>query len=116
MIQPQPLGPVSRRRFTVNSVRRSLFFEPLAMLFALLVLPVLSWVDLGVNNAISRPFQAGAQSLGGCSATGNTIIRNYCVGSTVYAADLTQLETDAVSSYLAFHNIPPADAHIIYDD
>jgi hypothetical protein len=116
MIHPQPLDPVNRRRFTVSSVRRSLFFEPLAMLFALLVLPVLSWVDVGVNNAIPRPFQAGAQSPGGCSATGNTIIRNYCVGSTAYLADLTQLETDAVSSYLAFHNIPPADAHIIYDD
>jgi hypothetical protein len=32
-----------------------------------------------------------------------------------YDPDLTQLESDAVNAYLAAHNLPAADGHIVYD-
>jgi hypothetical protein len=43
--------------------------------------------------------------------------REYCSGDdkTNYFSDLTQLESDAVNAYLASHNLPETDAHIIYD-
>jgi len=103
-----------RRRPTVISLRQSLVYQPLAILMAILMLPALSWVESG--GAGARPFQASAQiQLQGCAATGNTIIRNYCANGVVYFTDLTQFEKDSVTAYLALHNIPQSDAHVIYD-
>src|SRR5262249_32260231 len=42
-------------------------------------------------------------------------IRQYCVNGTLYASDLIQLETDAVSMYLAERGLPASDAHVVYD-
>jgi hypothetical protein len=115
MIQTRTQHFFGPRRFTVNSVRRSVFFQPLAMLLAILVLPVLSWLSPVGNDAATRPFQAEAQTIQGCAATGNTIIRNYCFGTVSYANDLIQLESDGVNAYLGLHNLPPSDAHVVYD-
>ena len=52
---------------------------------------------------------------------GGKIIQTYdqCIQSTCYfsyAQDLVQLESDAVNAYLAEHDLPATDAHIVYDD
>ena len=85
------------RTCLIVALRRSFIYQPLAVLMAILMLPALSWLDFG--GAGARPFQAHAQ-VGGCNATGNTIIQNYCANGTGYSLDLTQFENDSVSAYL----------------
>ncbi|HEY2017982.1 MAG TPA: hypothetical protein VGH38_30970, partial [Bryobacteraceae bacterium] len=100
------------RGLNVRSLRRCLIYKPLAVVMAILMLPALSWMDYG--GAGAGAFRASAQ-IQGCAATGTSIIRNYCVNGVAYFVDLTQFENDAVSAYLAMHNLPPTDAHVIYD-
>ena len=102
----------TRTCLTIAALRRSIVYQPLAVLMAILMLPALSWLDFA--GAGARLFQARAQ-VGGCAATGNTIIQNYCANGTGYSLDLTQFESDAVSAYLVLHNLPQSDAHVIYD-
>src|SRR5271156_3553078 len=99
-----------------GGLRRWIGYQPLALIMAFLLLPSLSWMGNG-----SGPFQARAQGVVGCTSTTNTIIQNYCttavgnqLGANFYT-DLTQLESDAVNAYLAAHNLPATDAHVIYD-
>jgi len=98
-----------RRGLTVAGLRRCPVYQPLATLLAILMLPVISWME----GAGAGLFQAQAQ-IGGCLATGNSIIQNYCVNGIVYAADLVQFENDAVGSYLKLHSLPDTDAQLIY--
>ena len=100
---------------------RSVIYRPLAVLLAILLLPSLSWLDSGVglnSGSSSGPFQASAQIVtGGCHPSqANAIIQNVCPGGLFLAPDLYQLESDAVSAYLAEHNLPATDAHLIYDE
>ncbi len=117
MTQTQTPNSLGRRRFTVNSVRRSVFFEPVALLLAILVLPVLSWVGPGGDKGAPRPFQAQAQQVFSCSGGSvNTIIQKFCTSNnspSQYAADLVQLEQDAVNGYLGFHGIPVNDPSLV---
>jgi hypothetical protein len=108
------------RLIGISRLRRSLIYQPLAILMSILLLPAISWMDGG--DAGPRPFQAAAQIISGCDAdpSSTSIIRKYCVttasGETFdYHTDLIQLENDAVSAYLAEHGLPPSDAHLIYD-
>ena len=94
----------------VGGLRRWVVYQPLALIMAILLLPSLSWIE----GAGARAFQANAQ-VGGCTSTTNSIIQSYCVGTTSYFTDLTQMEQDAVNAYLAAHILPASDAHIIYD-
>src|SRR5580700_5158741 len=100
----------------VGGLRRWIAYQPLALLLAILMLPSLSWMG-GDHTGL---FQARAQ-LSSCTSTTNSIIQNYCttpVGNQLganFQTDLMQLESDAVSSYLAVHNLPATDAHVIYD-
>ena len=94
----------------VGGLRRWIVYRPLAVTMAILLLPFLSWMESGG----AGPFRANAQ-VGGCTSTTNSIIQTYCVGTTSYFTDLTQMEQDAVNAYLAAHILPASDAHIIYD-
>src|SRR5262249_6989345 len=98
-------------------MRKRAFYRPLAVLMALLVLPVSSSAA-GVGSSAPLPLPVEAtQQIGGCVAdpTSPSIIRQYCVNGTVYASDLIQLETDAVSMNLAEVGLSASDAHVIYD-
>src|SRR5262249_2710145 len=75
---------------------------------AILLLPTLSRFE---GDAGMRGFQAAAAPVSGSKS----IIQNYCVGNLCYVADLAQLERDAVNAYLGLRELPPGDAHIIYD-
>jgi hypothetical protein len=97
-----------RRGLSVGRLRHWLIYKPLAVLLVILLLPTLPWVG-----RVSAPFQVSAQQ--GCTATGNSIIQNYCVDGVAYFADLYQLEQDSVKAYLALHGIPQTEANVIYD-
>jgi hypothetical protein len=99
----------------MTGLRRSLFYQPLAILMSILLLPVVSWMEGG--GAGPRAFQSAAQTISGCDAdvSSKSIIRKYCVNGVPYGPDLVQLETDAVNVYLAGHGLPASDAHVIYD-
>jgi hypothetical protein len=103
---------------TIKSVRRSIVFQPLAVVLVILLSPVLSWLDSDGPGA--GLFKSSAQTISSCAAdpSSNSIIRNYCVtlgGNTVaYGMDLVQLESDAVSAYLGLHGMTPADAPVVY--
>jgi hypothetical protein len=98
-----------RRGLSVGRLRHWLIYKPLAVLLVILLLPTLPWIG-----GASGPYQASAQ-VQGCTATGNSIIQNYCVDGVAYFADLFQLEQESVSAYLALHRIPQTDANVIYD-
>jgi hypothetical protein len=104
---------------TVASLPRLSVYKPLAVLLAIMLAPAFSWIEGAGTRAYVRPFQAYAQST--CNSTTNSIIQNYCtnpVGDNPgenYYTDLAQLESDSVNAYLAAHNLPATDAHVIYD-
>jgi hypothetical protein len=89
---------------SVSELRRHLLYKPLAILLAMLLLPVASWMESGG----ARRFEAQAQ------ITNTRIIQN-CLGPI--CSDLVQLENDAVNAYLGLHNLPTDDkeVHIIYN-
>lgn len=108
----------TRSYLTVAAFRRSIIYQPLALTMAILLLPTLSWMGGGNQTG---PFRARAQVVVSCASTTNSIIQNYCtsvvgnqIGANFYT-DLVQLESDAVNAYLAAHNLPATDAHVIYD-
>ena len=113
-----PEAPVAGRRHarTFAALRRSRFYQPLAVLLAILLVPVFSWFPSGGDAA--RPFQAEAQTVASCNSTGtNSIIQKLCTptGSpSPYAADIIQLESDAVNGFLTLHQLPLTDSNIIY--
>lgn len=105
----------------VSRLTRSFLYQPLAVLLAILILPTLSWFESGAgpnSGSSGAPFQASAQIvIGGCHpAQPNSIIQVDCPGGAFYAPDLYQLESDAVTAYLAEHKLPASDAHFIYDE
>ena len=106
-------GTRLRPWLTVTGLRRSVMYQPLAVLMAILLLPALSWMDTGA--AAPRPFQARAQVINPCAPGGNSIFQTDCVNGVIYYNDLTQLESDAVTAYLSMHSLPASDAHLIYD-
>jgi hypothetical protein len=104
-----------RFRLTVGRLRRLVIYKPLAALLAILLAPAVSWMESGGGDA-AQPFQARAQiAVQGCAATGNSIIQSYCGNGTgIYYNDLVQLESDAVTAYLATHGLPASNAPLIY--
>src|SRR5262245_36172573 len=116
----QPDGQTRHRKQRIGwlsstGLRRCLFYKPLAILMSILMLPAVSWMEGGAAGLLA--FQSGGPIISGCSAdsTSKSIIRKYCVNGVDYGPDLVQLESDAVSAYLAFHALPATDAHLIYD-
>jgi hypothetical protein len=103
------------RRVTINRVRRSILFQPLAALLAFLILPLR--VGASGNGGHFRELGAGGQTIVGCAPLGGTaIVQLYCGAGnfpTAYA-DLVQLESDSVSGYLGLHNIPQTNSSVIY--
>ena len=102
-------------RLTVGGIRRSFFYQPLAVLLVVLMLPALSWR----SGAAAGPFEAAAQTIVSCATdtSNNTnIIRNYCnpAGSVAYFTDLSQLESDAVNAYMAMNSLPASQASLVY--
>src|SRR5215469_4855257 len=100
---------------TITSLRRSLIYKPLAILMAILLAPVLSWIDSGGTGRRAAPFQAKAQSAPLCDITVNCIFSRNTYFVTRILADLEQLESDGVNAYLGLHGLPATDAHLIYD-
>src|SRR5687767_15109873 len=96
----------------ISNLRSWSVYQPLAIgLVLLLLLPPVSRLGTGRG---PRPFQAAAQT----TQRGNKIIQTVDLGGpggTVYADDLDQLESQAVQAYLALHNLPSTDAHLIYE-
>jgi len=74
----------------VTAVGRSRLRKPLALALALLVSPLLHRV--GPHRDDPRPLEANAQVGSLCTATGNGIIRDYCIDQTSYAVSLIELE------------------------
>ncbi|HXB73500.1 MAG TPA: putative Ig domain-containing protein [Candidatus Acidoferrales bacterium] len=100
---------------TVTGLRRSVIHKPLAVLMAILFMPAVSWIQSSGSRQ-PPPFQAQAQIVvQGCASTTNSIIQNYCLNGAIYFNDLTQLESEAVTAYLAVHSLPTTDAHLVYD-
>jgi hypothetical protein len=105
--------------WTMNTVRRSLLFRPLAVLMAILMLPVIARVHPGGGRGQEKStfsaFEAAAQTLVGCGLAGGTsIIQNYCGAGGFPVAALYALESDAVKLYLALHGLPQSEASVIY--
>jgi hypothetical protein len=94
---------MKRRAISILRFRRSFIFQPLAALLVVLVLPFLSRIagDTGI-----RISDASAQVFS------NPILQN-CLGRA--CVDLRQLEADGATAYLGLHDLPPADASIIYN-
>jgi len=93
------------------ALRRSRLYQPLAVLLAIILAPVASWMGTGGASSV---FQANAQVSGACVSSSNSIIQNYCDASgALYLTDLAQLESDAVNGYLAEHNLPASDGSVI---
>ncbi len=95
-------------------LRRSLWFQPLAILLAVLLLPVLP-----KDTAVPHPFAASAQTSGGGLCTNSFGVRiiqtcNLGFGFYPYQRNLDQLESDAVQTYLTTHNLPSTDASLVY--
>ena len=105
---------------TVSGLRRALIYQPLAVLMAVLMLPSLSWMAGGDRFAVRAQIQPPPQ-VQGCASTTSSIIQDYCTPAfgthdfAIYYDDLVKLESDAVKAYLADHNLPETDAHVIYD-
>jgi hypothetical protein len=98
-------------------MRKRGFCRPLAVLMVLFMLPAGSSAAGFSHGAPPPPPTVAAQQIGGCDAdpTSPSIIRQYCVNGTPYVSDLTQLESDAVSMYLAENGLSASDAHVVYD-
>jgi hypothetical protein len=96
-------------------MRRSIFYQPLAVFMAVLMLPPFSWV-LGAGR--ESPMAAKAQiDLSGCEPNSQRIIQNlggFCDDTWAPTAYVQQLENDSVSSWLQAHQMPPSDRSIIY--
>jgi hypothetical protein len=85
-----------------TTMRRSIFFQPLAVLMALLVAPPLSWLcGLGSRTSGngSVAFRAAAQT----SSATNRIAPGY------------PQEHEMVRAYLALHQLPATDENLVYD-
>src|SRR5437868_6538203 len=86
-----------------TTMRKSIFYQPLAVLMAILVAAPLSWLSQfgnGSHRAGAGPFQAAAQS----GSPGGSI--------TTTGIDLG--EGDALRAYLALHTLPETDSNLIY--
>jgi hypothetical protein len=109
------------RWISVAALRQSLIYRPLAVLLILMMLPTLSSVLPWLQIADPMPqrsggiFQAAAQGTVFCFP-GNpaAIIRSYCTAEGVPVQELVTLESEAVGSYLALHNIPQTEANFVY--
>src|ERR1700722_15402274 len=110
-IMPTKTLDCSHRFAPFAGLRRSCLYQPLAILLAILLAPAASWMIPGGSS--TAPFKAQAQQVLSCGGgTTNTIIQKFCTANnspSQYAADLVQLEQDAVNGYLAFHGIPVND-------
>jgi hypothetical protein len=76
-----------------------------------------SWVITATDyngNTATASFSGTLNSIQGCASTTNSIIQSYCVNGVVYGNDLVQFESEAVSSYLALHNLPASDSQLVY--
>src|SRR5215216_3381690 len=115
-------------------MRRSVFYQPLAVLMALLVAPPFSWLgnsgSRGGDTGSAGPLEAAAQivvpgtfSLPPCKED-TSILKPGCETNPNGLSDivkdraaysyLTQFESDAVQGYLSLHNRPASDAGLIY--
>jgi hypothetical protein len=66
------------------------------------------------GNTATQSFSGTLNSIQGCASTTNTIIQNYCGSGSPLQNDLVQLESDAVNLYLTMHQLPAADAQLVY--
>ncbi|MGH9772004.1 MAG: hypothetical protein ACRD4Q_09945, partial [Candidatus Acidiferrales bacterium] len=91
---------MKRGAISIIRLKRGFIYRPLAAILMVLVVPMFSGFagDAGIQTS-----QASA------AVIGKGIIRHASID------DVVQLERDAVDGYLGLHNLPPGDAHIIYD-
>ncbi len=101
---------MKRGAISVIRLKRCLIYRPLAAILAVLVVPIFS--GFGGDSAI-RALQASAAPICLPSSPCNPIIQNPGIGPI--AADLGQLERDAVQAYLGLHKLAAGDSPIIYD-
>lgn len=97
----------------VTAMRRSRLRKPLALTLALLVSPFLNW--FGPRDGGRSPLAANAQVGSLCTATGNSIIRDYCIDQISYAPSLIALERQAVESVLGMHGMDASEAATVYN-
>ena len=96
-------------------MRRSIFYQPLAVLMAFLLLPGVSWMTHSGGS-----FQAGAQiqicSSDGSNGTSNAQIVNTCRWPTAVtsSSDWVQFQNNAIADYLSARDLPPEEAATIF--
>lgn len=94
-------------------MRNSAFYQPLAALAVLLILPWTAFVTGGYNN----PFMAKGQIGIGCNS-GTGLIKNVCAGlappdATTLKA-ITDFETTAINNWLDAHSLPHDNTVLTY--
>lgn len=101
----------------VTSFRRSIWFQPIAVMLAIILAPLAVWLDTNPIYASISPLAAQAQSVGGfCSAlpSERRLIREFCVNNASYAVDLTIFEQQTMAAWLASHGMPATESDNFY--
>src|ERR1041385_4194362 len=91
-------------------MRTSIFYRPLAILMALLLLPPFAWFT-GAGHIWL------AQGQTGCAPAASRIIQDvggFCDANWASTADVQQFESDTVSAWLTAHQLPQSDSSVIY--
>jgi len=96
-------------------MRNSIFYQPLVVFMAVMMLPPFSWIT-GAGQASSVSVKAQS-SFGGCAPDASRIIQDIggnCDANWASTADVQQFESETVSAWLHEHQLPPSDSSVIY--
>src|SRR5262245_49089428 len=95
-------------------MRNSIFYQPLAVIMAILMLPPFTSIT-----GTSATSLAEAQSFTGCAPVSSRIIQNIgglCDSNfAVPSAILQQFEVETVSAWLTIHGLPQSARSMIYE-
>ncbi len=96
-------------------MRRSILYQPLAVLLAVIMLPPFSWIS-GAGRASSMSVTAQI-NVPGCTPSAGRIIQDlggFCDPNWADTADVQQFENDTVSAWLTAHQLPQSEGALIY--
>ena len=96
-------------------MRRSIFYQPLAVFLAVILLPPFSWIT-GAGEASPASLK-GQIVITACGPDAGRIIQDLgsdCGPNWANTADVQQFESEMVSAWLTAHKLPQSDKSIIY--